>query len=530
MKALIIGLDGASWDVFDDYLLENHMPNLNRLRNEGYWGVLRSTDPPITPAAWTSCMTGCQPYKHGVVGFRDYSFADNGLNISTSASCRVPTIWEELSRQGYKVASINVPWTYPCRKVNGVIVAGYGVPGMDVEFTYPPDFARELLAKIPDYEVLADWEKAESYDAELLDRNAQKIEHRFSQRVQAAQLAFDRFSPDVMMVQFQNTDLVQHMAFGFVGRGIRDLYPRQRDRMFTMFKKLDDCIGSILEMTAGENHSEIVVSDHGLCKLRGEIRPNALLYKWGYLKPKSYFGRAVRRTRRNLQKFGILKNVNMALELKAPIDWKKSRAMVIYPALQGYVYLNVKGRNKKGCVEPGTEYDRIVEDLRKRFSSMSDAATNEPLFEFVGKPTELYSVDNPDPELVGDLVLVPAHGYIVQHTASLKVEPIKMLDGDSVTGTHCHSGIYIFHGPNIHQRKGPQAHITDVAPTLMAMLDAEVGSYMDGKVIKNAFLREVPVKYQSSSTEQLIRAKAGKGLSKKEISEITKQLSALGYL
>lgn len=530
MKTLIIGLDGASWDVFDDYLLENHMPNLNRLRNGGYWGVLRSTDPPITPAAWTSCLTGCQPYKHGIVGFRDYFFADNTLSISTAASCSVPTIWEQLSKQGYKVASVNVPWTYPCKRINGVIVAGYGVPGLGAEFTYPPEFGVELLTKVPDYEILADWERAESYDAELLDQNVRKIEHRFFQRVEVAQFVIDRFSPDVMMVQFQNTDLVQHMAFAFVSTQTRNRYPQQRDRMFIMFEKLDDCIGRILEMTHGGNRNVIVVSDHGLCKIRGEIRPNALLYKWGYLKPNTPFKRMIRRLRRNLQKFGILNNTDMTLELKMPVNWKNSKAMVVYPALLGYVYLNVKGRNKDGCVEPGAEYDGIVNELQKRFSIMLDPVANEPLFEFVGTPAELYAVDNPDPELVGDLVLVPRAGYIVHQTASRKAEPIKILNDESVKGCHCYNGIYIFNGQNIRQCKGGQAHITDIAPTLMAMLDVEIGDYMNGKIIENAFSCKVDSKYHSSTLGKPIRPKGRGCLSKEEKLEINRRLSALGYL
>jgi predicted AlkP superfamily phosphohydrolase/phosphomutase len=529
MKALIIGLDGATWDVFDDYLLENHMPNLNKLKKGGYWGVLRSTHPPITSAAWTTCITGCQPYKHGIVGFREYSFASNNLSASSAASCCVPTIWEELSKQGYKVASVNVPWTYPCRKVNGAMVAGYGVPGMGVEFTYPSDLSKELLAKMPDYEVLADWEQVQNYDAQLLERNVSKMEHRFDQRVEAAQLVFNRFSPDVMMVQFQNTDLVQHMVFDFVSRHTRDRYPQQRDRLFRMFKKLDDSIGSILQMSGGGNCNVVVVSDHGLCKLRGKIRANALLYKWGYLKPKPPLARMIRRLRRNLQKFGIWKNTEMALELKAPIDWKKSKAMLVYPAHLGYIYLNVKGRNKDGYVNPGAEYHQIINDLKKKFSSMSDPVTKEPVFEFVGTPAELYGVDNPDPELVGDLVLVPMTGYIVHQTASRKAEPIKLMNDDSVEGTHCYGGIYIFHGPDIRQCNGQQHHIVDIAPTLMTMLGAEIGAYVDGKVIESAFSVKKVAKYQSVS-EQAPVQKGQKRLSKDEDDEITRRLSALGYM
>lgn len=72
MKILIIGLDGATWDVLDDFVLDNYMPNLKRLKAGGYSGILRSTDPPVTPAAWTTCITGCQPYTQGWLSWRGY--------------------------------------------------------------------------------------------------------------------------------------------------------------------------------------------------------------------------------------------------------------------------------------------------------------------------------------------------------------------------------------------------------------------------------------------------------------------------
>jgi hypothetical protein len=104
------------------------------------------------------------------------------------------------------------------------------------------------------------------------------------------------------------------------------------------------------------------------------------------------------------------------------------------------------------------------------------------------------------------------------------------MDDDSVIGCHYYDGIYVFCDPDIRQCRGPQAHITDVAPTLMAMLGSEIGAYMDGKVIKNAFSRDMLVKYQGGPSELPIRVEGKKELSEKEDSEITRRLSALGYM
>ncbi len=44
-KVIVIGLDGATWDVLDRWIRDGTLPNLAKLRNEGSWGILRSTIP-----------------------------------------------------------------------------------------------------------------------------------------------------------------------------------------------------------------------------------------------------------------------------------------------------------------------------------------------------------------------------------------------------------------------------------------------------------------------------------------------------
>jgi predicted AlkP superfamily phosphohydrolase/phosphomutase len=530
MKILIIGLDGANWDVFDDFLLSNHMPNLNRLKTKGYSGVLESTHPPSTPPAWTTCITGCQPYTHGVVGFRDYSFKNNSLRISTAASCRVPTMWEELSDQGYKVASINIPWTYPCRKVNGIMIAGYGLPGTEVQFTYPEDFKDELLEKIPDYQILAKWEKSENNDPTQFETNVSRIERSFEQRLETAILVNDKIKPDVMMVQFQNTDLIQHFVWPYLDKRTRDKYPSERDRFFTMFEKLDKIIGQLLELADNDNSIVAIVSDHGLCRWLGSVRVNMLLYDWGYLKFQSPLQRFLRRCRRNLDSLLSKEKNTMTIELKTPVDWKRTKAMLTYPSMNGNIYLNVKGRNKNGCIERGEEYNNVIRDLKRRFSEVVNPLKSEPIFSQVVTPEELYGCENIDTEIVGDLILVPARGYIVHQSTKRKGDRIRLQPEDSFPGCHCYEGIYIFHGSNIHSGQSKQAHIVDIAPTIYAALGAKMPEYLDGRALLDVFIEKKAVIHRKKRTDLPRKTRDKQVLSDQEEAEVTKRLSALGYM
>ncbi|MCH7721016.1 MAG: alkaline phosphatase family protein, partial [Planctomycetes bacterium] len=71
-RILIIGLDGATFDALDPLLDEGRMPRLKQAIESGVSGRLRSTIPPMTPAAWTTFLTGRQPGAHGIIDFESY--------------------------------------------------------------------------------------------------------------------------------------------------------------------------------------------------------------------------------------------------------------------------------------------------------------------------------------------------------------------------------------------------------------------------------------------------------------------------
>src|SRR3989442_1518104 len=63
---IFVGLDGADWQLLDDYIAGGAMPNLARLVREGTSGILDTIRPPLSPLIWTSMMTGVSPLDHGI--------------------------------------------------------------------------------------------------------------------------------------------------------------------------------------------------------------------------------------------------------------------------------------------------------------------------------------------------------------------------------------------------------------------------------------------------------------------------------
>jgi predicted AlkP superfamily phosphohydrolase/phosphomutase len=127
-KVVFIGLDGASWSFLNRLIEQGQLPNLARAKREGAAADLRSVPCYMSPPAWATMMTGALPHKTGIYTFGrpaddDYFFVD--VNAEDVA---LPSVWDIASHAGKKVASINVPVTYPARAVNGIMISGMMTP------------------------------------------------------------------------------------------------------------------------------------------------------------------------------------------------------------------------------------------------------------------------------------------------------------------------------------------------------------------------------------------------------------------
>ena len=66
---IFVGLDGADWELLDDYMAAGVMPNLAALAREGRTATLKTVQPPLSPLVWTTMMTGASPLEHGILDF-----------------------------------------------------------------------------------------------------------------------------------------------------------------------------------------------------------------------------------------------------------------------------------------------------------------------------------------------------------------------------------------------------------------------------------------------------------------------------
>ena len=120
---LIVGWDGADWELLDPMLAADRLPNLASLIHRGASADLWSLKPMISPLIWTSVATGYLPDVHGILDFVRSDPQDGHPVPVTSADRKVPALWNIFSDAGFSVGVVAWWATWPAEKVNGVVVS-----------------------------------------------------------------------------------------------------------------------------------------------------------------------------------------------------------------------------------------------------------------------------------------------------------------------------------------------------------------------------------------------------------------------
>ena len=228
-RVLIIGLDGATFDVLDPLMDAGRMPHLKALIENGSFGILDSTKPPVTPAAWTTFMTGKGPGTHGIIDFERYDVATNSLSFNSTFEIREKTLWEILSEKGLKVGSINVPMTYPPTPVNGFMISGFETPSIKAEFTYPPELKELILREIPGYNYKSRWKRKVFGGEKLFAENLAYIANSFEQGVKLVHLCGEKYGWDALMVLYKLVDNLQHKVWKYVDPEFAGQNPKREE-------------------------------------------------------------------------------------------------------------------------------------------------------------------------------------------------------------------------------------------------------------------------------------------------------------
>jgi predicted AlkP superfamily phosphohydrolase/phosphomutase len=550
----IIGLDGATFRIIGPLVKEGKLPNLSKMMESGVWDALESTIHPLSPQAWASFMTGKNPGKHGIFEFIQHKPNSYDLHYVNGGFVQGKKLWEILSEAGKRVCVINVPFTYPPSPVNGCLIAGLDAPGPSSEFCYPPDLMAEIVEKFGPYQLRQHPYKAkpETYLKEIIQQ--------FEYILGVAKYLKDKEAWDLFIVVFESTDLVQHFywhyafpeEFGIPPTDNKDL----SGAIYSVYKRIDEGLGELLALS-GNDETVMVMSDHGFSPCRKIFFMDRWLQEQGYLTFEEggrhvyafthllhlafqkYFPNAFKSRFNSL--IPGMKDLFRSYLTTGTIDWEKTRAFSLGIDSTN-IFINLTGRFAKGVVEPGSEYEKLRDEIAARLEGVKDPSTGERIVEKVHKREELYHGDclSRAPDLLvtwKDFEYNTRRGYGVERDgllgSSLEFSDVSAYSSLQKSGTHHVNGILISEGPQVNDQASVNgASIIDLAPTILYLLGVCVPEDMDGRILEEIirpdFVCAHPI--QLDSAEEIYGEKKPTNYGEREEQYIRDKLKGLGYI
>ncbi len=555
-KVLFIGLDGATFDVLDPLMEAGIMPRLQRFIGEGVRGLLETTIPPITPTAWVSWMTGKNPGKHGVFEFllrRKGSGAMPDQPVSAHSRDGL-AFWDILGRMGKQAIVTNVPCTYPPIPLNGVMISDFLTPRGRRDFAFPAGLIDEIESKFGPYQLYITEVYAKGKVNAILNQLFDELDYK----TKVNRYLMNEYGWDVFATHYWGTDRFQHELWHLLDESHPFFDKKEHDanigRINEYWNTVDSTVGGLLD-EVGESATVYLGSDHGFGPIKKFLCFNVWLIEQGLLVLKrdamTRFKRALFRigltpdlAYRSAMKLGLahlrlsvgvtnrstlMKLGNLLMLSLEDVDWTRTAAYS--KGNYGQVFINLRGREANGIVEPGAECEKVIGQVIEKLKALKDPETGERLIGPVWRREDLYtgphSPESPDVQfLPSDMTHKPLG--TLDLTSNKFITPVYGNSGD-----HRMHGIMLGRGPDIRRGVDVEgARIIDYAPTILHTFGVEVPSDMDGRVLEEIFTEDFMIRNPVRISDALSGADSEKvgSITDEESEEIRERLRGWGYL
>jgi predicted AlkP superfamily phosphohydrolase/phosphomutase len=490
-KLVVIGLDGATFELLGPWIAGGYLPRFRTLLEEGVHAIFRSTIPWTTVPAWTSFATGKNPGKHGCYDFRLPTDSLGRSRFVTAADIPGKTFYELLVDAGYKVTLINLPVSYPPR-IQETVITSLLTHGKECIF---PSKLVDAIPELKNYRIVA------------RTREPETIRLVEAQRYACAQRLFER-EWDFFFLLFSGSDHISHEMYTEM---LKEDKPGKGGQVF---QDLDRYIGWFMDNLPDEANL-LVMSDHGFRSIHGMFYINSWLAREGYLalggetRPEGedliskMEAERSGRDRLDISQLEGLFFSNPRLYRMGKAIYRKLRALSpisLHLGSQGVnlasslayaatneckgVYINDTGRFRDGVVSED-EVANLRDEIIAKLEAVTDPLTGAKPIERVWRKEDIYV--GPELGLAPDIVLEPSHfvSYLLRTQ-----DPFE----STTVNYHDRNGILIGWGPDLAQHKDlDRAHIADLAPTILHLLNQAVPRDMDGKVLTEALRPGTPV-------------------------------------
>jgi predicted AlkP superfamily phosphohydrolase/phosphomutase len=386
---LVLGLDGATFDVIEPLVRAGRLPHLGAWLKEGTSAPLPSTIPAMTFPSWSSFLTGLPPGSHGMFDFTQKVAGAYRVRFTNATDRTGATLPARVSAAGGTVICLGVPATWPPEPVSGLLVPGFDAPistGSDASLASDPGLYRRIAARTGPWMQpgLDESAHADGWHERALEALLGRVRRKTDFACAAlSELRAAGRAPDLLCVVFAESDTVAHHFW----RDHDPASPRhdpaasaaRRSAVASVYEALDAACGE-LRAAFGPEAACIVVSDHGSGGAsRTVVQLNRYLAECGLLRRsprRALAADLLARGARDLALRVVPPALAQAIFRRARpaaarlesaarfggFDWSRTAAFSEEANTQPGVWINAAGRERAGSV-PRADYERVRREV-----------------------------------------------------------------------------------------------------------------------------------------------------------------------
>ncbi len=505
---LLIGFDGADWNLIAKLCRQGKMPALQSVIDQGCAGPLAGPANTFAGGVWPTMYSGKEVAWHGI--YHNKLWRHTAMRCEIAADSWLPEkpFWENLP-PAKRIAVIDVPMTVgQPRMTNGLQLSGWGTHDLIVKGSSPDTLWTELTKRFGKPAVPLELYGPQT--AATLITLREKLLAATEQMADIGEHLLGQGPWDLFCLVLGGPHRAGHYLWDLSQIDTGGLAEDQRQLLDTALEDIyiasDRTLGRLLAATPAESRV-MVLAVHGMGANSGwsercaemltriqnqgdDVKPKkGLLYTIKTMLPWTLIRQVTTRLPQALM------NRLVSVWSASMFDWTTTKAFPLPMDHAGYIRINLQGREPQGIVKQGEEYEQLLAELTTAFSSFRDIDSGRPIVDRVYRMTDFGPAEAPYRDLLPDLVItwadIPAGqcaGIVSEQYGELHWrDPAKLPSGRA--GNHRSDGWFAARGPGIHPGKATGNRVVDIVPTLRRWLDCPADDQLQGKPVPELFDR-----------------------------------------
>lgn len=506
-RMLVLGLDAADATLVERWSDEGILPTLDLLRKRGLWIPLRNDDPMPSAAVWPTIYSGTYPGKHGIYNGLQLESGKQTVGLVEPSDCGQPPIWEILDAGGKRSTILDAPFSYPSQHFGGIQIVDWGTYERHYPaHSCPAQILTEISQRFGAYPFGDEMSRDAPVSVRQFRRARSDLLAGVSLKASVIEWLISRRPWDFLMAVFCETHPAGHYFWSgqLNSRNNSPAVPAEfRTTIRDIYKAVDAELAKIIA-TLEDTTMLLVLSGQGVGpnNANWHLIPE-VLSRLGFLAAKSKEGRNTRaptnwlgemrdsvplKWRRYVSRYlpGKLRDYLRVYWANARFDWSQTRAFYLPTDQLGYIRINLKGREPCGTVEPGAEYQDICSRICETLKTLMDLQTGRPIVREVYHADEIFP--GPHRNRLPDLIVAWQDEPVINGVVSHEIGRIDGESPDLRSGNHKPQGFALFYGPGTKKQQVSEAHIVDIAPTILRYFGLNAPSNCDGKPLDDVLL------------------------------------------